>query len=138
MEKNIISIIHKNQLYALLIKKSRRFKKKGVDFITNNKDLLQLVFLNHKKNHKIKSHIHSKEKRVINYCTEVLLIEKGKLKVSFFDNKGKNIKKDKVINKGDILILFKGGHGFTCYSNTQIIEVKQGPYLMNKDKKILK
>ena len=52
--------------------------------------------------------------------------------------KGKDIKKDKILYKGDIIILFKGGHGFKFYKNTKIIEIKQGPYIEGKDKKILK
>ena len=112
MRNSIIEIRNKKTLYALIIKKKRKFIKKGVDFLTKDQDLLQLGFINHKKNHHIKSHIHLKKPRVINYCTEVLLIEKGKVKIKFFDNKNSDLKKDKILNKGDIIILFQGGHGF--------------------------
>ena len=137
MKNSIIEIRNKKVLYALIIKKKRRFIKKGVDFITKEHNLLQLGFLNHKKNHLIKSHIHLKKPRIINYCTEVLLIEKGKVKIKFFDNNNFDIKKDKILNKGDIIILFQGGHGFKILEKTQIIEIKQGPYVEGKDKKII-
>ena len=137
MKNSIIEIRNKQNLYALIIKKKRRFIKNGVDFLTKDKDLLQLGFINHKKNHHIKSHIHLKKPRVINYCTEVLLIEKGKVKIKFFENKNSDIKKDKILNKGDIIILFQGGHGFKFLKKTQIIEIKQGPYVEGKDKKII-
>ena len=137
MKNSLIEIINKKILYALIIKKKRKFIKKGVDFLTKDQDLLQLGFINHKKNHHIKSHIHLKKPRVINYCTEVLLIEKGKVKIKFFDNKNCDIKKDKILNKGDIIILFQGGHGFKFLKKTQIIEIKQGPYVEGKDKKII-
>ena len=137
MKNSIIEIRNKKVLYALIIKKKRRFTKKGVDFITKEHNLLQLGFLNHKKNHLIKSHIHLKKPRIINYCTEVLLIEKGKVKIKFFDNNNSDIKKDKILNKGDIIILFQGGHGFKILEKTQIIEIKQGPYVEGKDKKII-
>ena len=138
MKNSIIEIRNKQKLYALIIKKKRRFIKNGVDFLTKDKDLLQLGFINHKKNHLIKSHIHLKKPRIINYCTEVLLIEKGKVKIKFFDNNSSDIKKDKILNKGDIIILFQGGHGFKILEKTQIIEIKQGPYVEGKDKKIIK
>jgi len=138
MKNSIIEIRNKQNLYALIIKKKRRFIKNGVDFLTKDKDLLQLGFINHKKNHHIKSHIHLKKPRIINYCTEVLLIEKGKVKIKFFDNNSSDIKKDKILNKGDIIILFQGGHGFKILEKTQIIEIKQGPYVEGKDKKIIK
>jgi|TARA_B110000093_G_C12877015_1_gene370216 hypothetical protein len=137
MKNSLIEIKNKKILYALIIKKKRKFIKKGVDFLTKDQDLLQLGFINHKKNHHIKSHIHLKKPRVINYCTEVLLIEKGKVKIKFFDNKNSDIKKDKILNKGDIIILFQGGHGFKFLKKTQIIEIKQGPYVEGKDKKII-
>ena len=57
MKNLIIEIRNKKVLYALIIKKKRRFIKNGVDFVTNEKDLLQLGFLNHKKNHIIKQHL---------------------------------------------------------------------------------
>jgi len=138
MKNLIIEIRNKQIIYALIIKKKRRFIKNGVDFLTKDKDLLQLGFINHKKNHHIKSHIHLKKPRIINYCTEVLLIEKGKVKIKFFDNNNSDIKKDKILNKGDIIILFQGGHGFKILEKTQIIEIKQGPYVEGKDKKIIK
>ena len=137
MKKSIIEIKYKNKLYALIIKKNRKFTKKGVDFITKDQDLLQLGFLNHNKNYKIKSHIHLKKPRIINYCTEVLLIEKGKVKIKFYDHTKLDIKKDKILNKGDIIILLQGGHGFKILEKTQIIEIKQGPYVEGNDKKII-
>ena len=137
MKKLIIEIRNKSTLYALIIKKKRRFIKDGVDFTTNDKDLLQLGFISHKKNHIIKSHIHLKKRRIVNYCTEVLLIEEGKVKIKFFDNKSSDINKDKILNKGDIIILFEGGHGFKILEKSKIIEVKQGPYVEGKDKKII-
>ena len=137
MKKTIIEIRNKKILYAVIIKKKRKFIKKGVDFITDNKDLLQVGFLNHKKKHIIKSHIHLKKKRIINYCTEVLIVEEGKVKIKFFNNKNSDIKKDKILNKGDIIILFQGGHGLKILEESKIIEVKQGPYVEGKDKKII-
>ena len=49
MKNSIIEIRNKKTLYALIIKKKRKFVKEGVDFITDDKNLLQLGFLNHKK-----------------------------------------------------------------------------------------
>jgi|TARA_Y100000389_G_C17285415_1_gene425177 cupin fold WbuC family metalloprotein len=137
MINSIIEIKDKKNIYALIIKKKRRFIKNGVDFLTKDHDLLQLGFIKHKKNHYIKPHIHLKKPRIINYCTEVLLIEKGRVKIKFFNNNSFDIKKDKILSKGDIIILFQGGHGFKILEETKIIEIKQGPYVESKDKKII-
>lgn len=137
MRKSIIEIKYKKKLYALIIKRERKFIKKGVDFVTRPKDLIQLGFLNHNKSYRINSHIHLKKPRIINYCTEVLLIEKGKVKIIFYDSNKKNIYKDKILKKGDIIILFQGGHGFKIMGKTQIIEIKQGPYIEDQDKTLI-
>jgi len=127
-------VFFKKELFALILRKNNQFKKYGVDFFTNNKDLLQVGLIKHKKNHQIKAHKHIKKIRKINYCTEVLIIKKGQIKIRFYNNNGINIKKDKTLRKEDIIILFKGGHGFLAKEKLEMIEVKQGPYIENSDK----
>ena len=41
---------------------------------------------------------------------------------------------DGLLNKGDIILLIKGGHGFSVIEDVKMIEVKQGPYAGDKDK----
>jgi cupin fold WbuC family metalloprotein len=127
-------ILYKKELFALILRKKNQFKNNGVNFFTDNKDLLQVGLIKHKKNHQIKAHKHIKKIRKINYCTEVLIIKKGELKIRFYNNNGNNIKKDKTLKKEDIIILFKGGHGFFTKKKLEMIEVKQGPYIENSDK----
>ena len=129
-------IIYKKSTYALIIRAKEQFINKGVDFKTKNKDLFQVGFLKHNSNHKIKPHIHRKKTRKLDYCTEVLVIKKGKIKVFFYNEKGESINKSKVLNRNDLIILFKGGHGFKVIQKCEILEIKQGPYLLEKDKKL--
>ncbi len=63
-----------------------------------------------------------------------MLIKEGTLKIQFYNEKGINIKKDKKLYKNDIIILFKGGHGFEVTKDCKIIEIKQGPYTEKSDK----
>ena len=44
--------------------------------------------------------------------------------------------KDKKLYENDIIILFKGGHGFEVTKDCKIIEIKQGPYSKKSDKVI--
>ena len=39
-----------------------------------------------------------------------------------------------VVEAGDVLLLASGGHGFTMLEQTEMIEVKQGPYAGDRDK----
>ncbi len=132
--KNIEIIKHKSEVFALVIRKNKQFNKKGVNFFTKESDLIQVGFIKHKKKHLINPHVHIKNKRIINYCTEVLIVKSGKLKVLFYDKKGKKINKEKILFSDDLIILFKGGHGFEVLENCKIIEIKQGPYNKKSDK----
>jgi ABC-type dipeptide/oligopeptide/nickel transport system ATPase subunit len=52
---------------------------------------------------------------------------------SIFDLDKKFIKSC-VLNKGDVVLLSAGGHGFTMLEKSEIIEVKTGPHLGELDK----
>ena len=84
MNSKIERVIYKKKNCALIIRNKIQFKKKGVNFLTRNKDLLQVGFLKHNKNHIIKSHIHVKQKRLVNFSSEVLIIKKGEYIKKFF------------------------------------------------------
>ena len=131
-------IIHKKTIYAIIVRKKNQFKKKGVNFVTRNQDLLQLGFIRHKKRHKIIPHYHLENKRKISYFSEALIIKKGILKVKFYDAASNHLKKDKILRKDDIILLLKGGHGFEVLEDVNLVEVKQGPYQKFEDKILIK
>ena len=89
--------------------------------------------MKHKKNHSIKPHSHSKRLSKIFYTTEVLFLLKGKLRVDFYTEKQKYLF-SKIIKANNIIILIKGGHGFKVIQPIEMLEVKQGPYNLIKDK----
>jgi len=129
----IENITYKKKLFAIIIR-SRYLKKQGINFFTSNNLSLQVAYMNHPRNHKIQPHIHLKRLKKIYDTNEVLIILEGSMKVDFYDVK-KNYLKSKILNKNDIIILIFGAHGFKIKKNCKFIEVKQGPYLINKDKK---
>ena len=40
----IEKILYKKQLYALIVRSKEQFKKKGINFVTNEKDYMQVDF----------------------------------------------------------------------------------------------
>ena len=40
----------------------------------------------------------------------------------------------KILNKGDVILLSEGGHGFRVIEECEMYEVKQGPYDETNDK----
>lgn len=83
----------------------------------------------------IKPHKHFKNVRRVEYTSEVLIILKGKLRVDFYSDTEKYLF-SKIIKKNDIIILNNGGHGFKVLETVEMIEVKQGPYNIKKDKEL--
>ena len=128
----IEQILHKKRLFALIVRRQFR-KKSGINFFTSKEATQQFGFMKHKKNHIIKPHKHNKRLTRILRTTEVILLLKGTLRVDFYNNNNKYLFSKK-INERDIIMLIHGGHGFKVLKNVEMIEVKQGPYFVSKDK----
>ena len=128
----IEKIYHKNKLYALIVRNKFR-KKKGINFFTPKETTQQFGYMKHKKGHLVKPHKHNKRLTKIMRTTEVILLLKGSLRADFYNEKKKYLF-SKIINEKDIIMLVHGGHGFKVLKNVEMIEVKQGPYSLEKDK----
>ena len=119
------------QVFALILRRS--FNEKGIHFFTPSDYSQQLGYMNRAKGYKIPPHLHKPVKRVVNYTKEVLFIKSGKVEVDFFDN-SKNHVTSSILEAGDVILLAYGGHGFRMLEDSEIIEVKQGPYAGDQDK----
>ena len=128
----IKKIIHKNKLYALIIKANYK-KKKGLSFFTEDDSNQQIGFMSHPKNYFIKPHTHQKRETKIFITSEVIILQKGKLRVDFYDTNKKYLFSI-TIKKDQIIMLVHGGHGFKVLEPVKMLEIKQGPYAGNKDK----
>ena len=128
----IEKIIYKKKKLALIVRGKYR-KKKGITFFTPNESTQQFGYMKHKKKHIIKPHVHKKRLAKIYYTTEVILILKGILRVDFYAQFRKYLF-SKVLKSKDIIMLISGGHGFKVLKDVEMIEIKQGPYSLIKDK----
>lgn len=128
----IKKIEHKGNVIAIII--SHRFAKEGIEFFTPNDYSQQLGYMNHKAGKKIDAHVHNEVKREVTSTQEVLFIKKGKIRVDFYTKKTNYIKSD-ILVTGDIILLASGGHGFEIIEDTEMYEVKQGPFSIETDKK---
>ena len=128
----IEKIYHKKKLFALIVRSKFR-KKSGINFFTEDNSNQQIGYMKHGKDHIIKPHRHKRRDTNIFYTTEVIILFKGLLRVDFYDEKQKYLF-SKIINAKDIIMLVHGGHGFKVLKKTEMIEIKQGPYSVIKDK----
>ena len=128
----IEKINYKKKLLALIVKGTYR-KKKGITFFTPNESTQQFGYMKHKNKHIIKPHLHKKRVTKILYTTEVILLLKGILRVDFYNLKKKYLF-SKILKQKDIIMLVHGGHGFRVLKAVEMLEIKQGPYSLIKDK----
>tara|TARA_Y200000002_G_scaffold381292_2_gene394921 strand:- start:351 stop:779 length:429 start_codon:yes stop_codon:yes gene_type:complete len=118
-------------LYAIII--NSEYKQEGINFFTPNEFSQQLGYMSRPMGYKIPPHYHNVISREVKLTNEVLFIKSGKIRVDFFDE-NQSYLESRVLKKGDIILLAKGGHGFEMLEKSEIIEVKQGPYAGDKDK----
>lgn len=124
-------IYHEGELYCIILRDN--YRSDSVSFFTPNSFSQQLGYLPHRKGKVIKPHRHKVNKREILFTQEVLFIKKGVIKINFYDNDKKNAGSE-ILNKGDVILLCGGGHGFEFLEDTVMVEVKQGPYMGEDDK----
>ena len=82
----------------------------------------------------IDAHVHNLVHRNVVLTQEVLFIKKGILRVDFYDEY-KDYLESRNLYAGDVILLISGGHGFYVLDEVEMIEVKQGPYTGEQDKK---
>jgi len=130
--KDIENIKNKNGEDLAIIIYSN-YQKDGVNFVTPGDFSQQLAFISHKAGKNIQAHTHKLVRRDVHTTHETLLIKKGKVKVNLFDTDQKFVD-SRTLEKGDVILLVSGGHGFEVLEDADMIEVKQGPYLNDDDK----
>lgn len=132
MENKHLEFIKKGgELLAVIIRKD--YIKNGTEFFTPEHFPQQVGFIFKKKGEIIEAHTHRQIKREISLTQEVLLIRKGSVKVNFYDSE-KNYFNSRILEKGDVVLLAGGGQSYEALDDTEMIEIKQGPYLGKDDK----
>ena len=124
-------LVIENEIYAIVIRKD--YKSTGIEFFTPNEFSQQLGYMKRPKGYEIKPHIHKSVSKMVKFTQEVLFIKSGILRVDFYNEK-KEYKQSRTLQKGDTILLSKGGHGFKVIKECEIIEVKQGPFDETNDK----
>lgn len=127
----IEKITHKQLVLGIIIRAD--FQKEGIEFFTSDNDSQQLGYMNRPEGYVIEPHCHNLVAREVHLTQEVLFIKSGKVRVDFYDNE-QNYFKSAILEKGDVILLSDGGHGFKMLEKSEMIEVKQGPYCGDIDK----
>lgn len=132
----LIEKITENEKIIAIVVRSN-FKPEGVNFLTSESSPLQLGVSSYKKGDVLKAHTHIPRERMIKNTQEMVYVRNGKMELYLFNSKGKLIR-TLILEGGDAVFFSAGGHGWKTIEDSEIIEVKQGPYLgVDQDKTFL-
>ena len=121
------SKINKKPLF-LIERLGKKKIKKRLD-LTPEDSFLQVCYLNLQKDISVQPHLHLKNLKKNTKSSEAWILMSGSIEATFFDIDKSKLYKT-ILRKGDISVLFNGGHSFkSLTNNTKIFEIKNGPYL---------
>lgn len=101
----------------------------GLQFFSADSDFIQCGAWNYSKGKHLQAHVHNPVERTCGWTQEILFVQKGRLLAHIYGTSDTLIKEIE-LQPGDVLILLRGGHGYTMLEdNTCVLELKNGPYV---------
>jgi len=111
---------------AIVLRSVDYVQQNDKHFFSEVEDTLQIGSLFFKKDSGVEAHVHQ-TKDIPNNPMEVLLVLSGWAWADIYADD--HVFMDSVeLKTGDILIQKRGGHGFRFVSDTNLLEIKTGPY----------
>lgn len=107
---------------------AQEWEKGGLNFFSNDEEFIQVGTWGYDNGKHLLAHEHNTVPRQTAITQETLYIKQGKIKATIY-----NLNREKVVqwiaHAGDIVILMRGGHSYDILAdNTQVLEIKNGPY----------
>lgn len=118
-------------LLAIVIKGD--YSSEGIEFFTDPDSSQQLGYMKRPPGYEVVPHKHNQVERMVRMTQEVLYIKSGACRLDLYDEKD-GLDMSIILNMGDVVLLAEGGHGLVMLEETEIIEVKQGPFSGDSDK----
>jgi oxalate decarboxylase/phosphoglucose isomerase-like protein (cupin superfamily) len=121
------SVEHKGRAYALVLRANATSSDK-YNFLTGPESPLQLGMNFYEAGESVKAHYHLPRQIQTTQINEFILIGEGSTTLTLFDADDQTPFTELLLEKGDMVLLLAGGHGFKMHAPTKIVEIKQGPY----------
>jgi hypothetical protein len=128
----IEQICSADQILAIIIRSG--FARDGIHFFTPGSFSQQLGYMKHPAGYMIAPHDHNPVPRVIEWTQEALFVKSGRARLDLYARESREYLESRVLGSGDVVLLAHGGHGLVMLEESEIIEVKQGPYAGEADK----
>ena len=124
-------IRHLDGLVAIILRAG--FDKPGLNFLTSGESTLQVGQMRKAAGERIQAHRHLPVERTITGTMEAIFIRSGRVRVDFYTPEEAMLA-SRELAAGDMVLLASGGHGFTALEESDMVEIKQGPYAGDNDK----
>lgn len=105
----------------------------GLSFVTSPSDDVQLATVRHPQGWTIPSHIHPPREKTVRRGGEVLVVRSGRVMVTFYNSRSEFVDV-KTLQAGDVMLFVAGGHGFYFAEESELVEIRVGPYDPATDK----
>ena len=103
--------------------------EQGLRFHSGDEDFLQVGTWVYGAGKNLLPHAHNHVPRTVTRTHELIYVRRGQLRSYIYDE-SRELVEELVLGEGDMLVLLRGGHGYKILENdTQVLEVKNGPYL---------
>lgn len=101
----------------------------GLQFFSPEGDYQQVGTWGYEQGKTLLAHSHKEVSREVLWTQEVLYIRAGRVRAEIYDAADQKVAELEA-GAGDILVLLRGGHGYHILENgTQVLEIKNGPYV---------
>ncbi|MYL84643.1 hypothetical protein GTA51_16105 [Desulfovibrio aerotolerans] len=124
-------VIHEGQSLVIVLRTG--FAAQGIHFFTPNSFSQQLGYMQRDAGYSIAPHTHNPIPRTVTWTQETLFIKSGMVRLDVYSHERCYLE-SLVLMPGDVVLMAAGGHGLVMLEPSEIIEVKQGPYVGEADK----
>jgi hypothetical protein len=125
---------HGGVRYAEVIRADHRIEQ--TRFFSPAESSLQFGLLAHHAGFHEPAHHHKPVRREIADLQQMFVVQRGKVKVTFYTPDGREFH-EVVLAVGDAILLVHGSHAVSALEDMQCVSVKQGPFLGDENDKIL-
>tara|TARA_Y100000310_G_C20213598_1_gene592490 strand:- start:58 stop:471 length:414 start_codon:yes stop_codon:yes gene_type:complete len=130
---DVTNVTHNGQTYALFF--SKNMTTDSIQFLTEDEDAFQVGLMEREEGYTVEPHQHTERPIELSTVSEFIYVEKGKVKVTVFDEEWNELDQHE-LSGGDSLLFLRGGHSLEVLEAARMIEVKQGPYPGEENAKI--
>jgi hypothetical protein len=101
----------------------------GLTFFSADDEFIQVGVWGYDSNKQLAAHIHKHVPRDVSFTQEVIYVRRGRIRAYVY-GLDERLLAEIDVHEGDILALLRGGHGYDIIDDgTQVLEVKNGPYV---------